>query len=199
MKKKRSISYTLMLVSVMAMSLLLTACGGTGGTDYSKWTYDQYAETDIDWDKDVSYQFVLREEGNSSTYAAVYPGIMNLKKDGSAVMFEPSAVAGEPVNQFEPLEGYENEKVIAIYYGYWTEKDGVITINVKYNNDMEYQVYTVEKNDTLMTIAVTMAYPGGDVPVGSEMDCNNTIQYASWKDYCARVNTMDWFNSLNEE
>ncbi len=191
---KKNVSTALAGIMLVAGVAALSGCSAKK-TDYSTWTYDQFASSDIDWNEGVAYQFVMREENNSSTYAAVYPGMMNLREDGSAVLFECSYLAGEPTNTFETLEGYEDNHVMEIFYGYWKEENDTLTVNIKYQNDMDYQVYTVSKGDT-MTVPVIMAYPGGDVPVGCEFDCDGTIRYQTWQDYCAYASSEEFFGRL---
>lgn len=194
MKTGRKIMVVALIAALMLASISFAACGKV---DYSTWTYTQFAESDIDWNSDIKYQFCMRAEGNSSTYVGTYPGLLNLRKDGSAVMFGMSPWCGAFLDPLE-LEGwqtiddYENTMLIKMFFGSWIDTDGAISVTLTYGEDIESQTKTVTDNgDGTLTVALKMAYSGGYVPVDSELDCNGTVQYADWKDYAQYVKT-DW-------
>ena len=186
---KASIRKSIALVLAMIFVLCaLSGCGSSSSSkvDYSTMKYSDFIEaegkTENYWDsKEIAYQYVMREEGNASPYTGVYWGMLNLYTDGSAAIWEPSGLAG---SYFDPVERYDPELfLLEVFYGYWEEADSTVTVNVFYEEDGDVSTFTADVSSMPSAMTVELAYSGGPIP-GFDFDCDGTVQYATWEEYC---------------
>ena len=189
MKKIVKVLVPALMAAVLCLGI--TACSDPA-IDYSTWTYGDFqtaeSATENYWnEKEIAYQFVMREEGNASTFAGVYWGMLNLYKDGSAALWEPSGLV--TIDYFDGVEGYDKKyALLEIFYGYWsqTEEGGANTVSftITHGPDEDVSSYSVEMQASGTTTAsVDLAYSGGPIP-GFDFDCDGTVQYETWEAYC---------------
>ncbi|MBR1814864.1 MAG: hypothetical protein IJ773_13805 [Lachnospiraceae bacterium] len=162
-------------------------------TDY----YDYWAE------KPVAYQFVsYPADDHNNGLANYFAYVMNLYEDGSikgwlGTFLIPSMfdyLAGETP---EEDEFNSKTKVVELYYGYWEEADGELTIYVQNSFDysadgdmIQYKKYTVSTEPVAYTDSLTNVIQfffnitekgqSLNTSVVCNLDYENTVQYSSY-------------------
>lgn len=122
-KFNKFVIMALTVLTVLAGTMVVSACGESA-PDYTTYTYDDYAAmTDADWDaKTISYQF----EVDTSVRKSI--NLLNLYSDGTALMYQVGLYITEGLDDSHWVD--EDSHIAWDFYGLWEEKEDKLNIHL---------------------------------------------------------------------
>lgn len=212
---KGKIVVALLVLTMTIVSAVSFAACGDETVDYASMNYGDYYSmyanepapdgTEGYWDywdtKPVKYQFVNGDGSNNHGFAPYFPTLLNLFEDGTLKAWQRCTLIG---SMFDPLTGeteaetefYSENKILELFYGFWTEDSGTVTINVQNSFDysiegdsIQYKSYTFSTTPTDGKISFYFDATEKGQLIATNMICDTTysgtIQYENFADFVA--------------